>query len=413
MQNLNAMRDRLAEQPMAETLIGLCLLLLAAFAADFIVRQVLVRLVRRAVARIFPTSNVRGSVYPIVRTLGRVAPALVIHHGVMLVPHLSPGATAVTRNVASAFVIITLAMSVAATLSLINRVYAQRPDAAARPIKGYLELAKILVFAVAAILAISALIERSPLLLLSGLGALAAVLMLVLKDTILSLVASVQLNANDMLRVGDWIEMPKLEADGDVVDIALHTVKVQNWDKTITTIPTWRLIAEPFKNWRGMQEAGGRRIKRSLLIDQTSVGFLDPEAKARLARFAVLDEYLERKSGEIESFNARLREAGRDAVNARRQTNLGAFRAYVDNYLRTHPRIHQQMTLLVRQLEPTPCGLPLEIYCFTSTVAWNDYEGIQSDIFDHLIAILPEFGLRLFQQPSGADLDRLGLARAA
>ena len=413
MQNLNAMRDRLAEQPMAETLIGLCLLLLAAFVADFIVRQILVRLVRRGVTRIFPESEAKDAIPPIVRTVGRVVPALVIHHGVGLIPHVAPAMATVTRNVASAFIIVTLAMAVAAVLNLINHAYSHRPSAAARPIKGYVELAKIVVFAIAAILAIAALIERSPLLLLSGLGALAAVLMLVFKDTILSLVASVQLNTNDMLRVGDWIEMPKLEADGDVVDIALHTVKVQNWDKTITTIPTWRLIAEPFKNWRGMQDSGGRRIKRSLLIDQTSVGFLDPEAKTRLARFAVLDDYLERKSGEIESFNARLREAGRDAVNARRQTNLGAFRAYVDNYLRSHPRIHQQMTLLVRQLEPTPCGLPLEIYCFTSTVAWNDYEGIQSDIFDHLIAILPEFGLRLFQQPSGADLDRLGLARAA
>ena len=254
---------------------------------------------------------------------------------------------------------------------------------------------------------LAVLMEQSPLLLLSGLGAMAAVLMLVFKDTILSLVASVQLTSNDMLRVGDWIEMPQLNADGDVIDIALHTVKVQNWDKTITTIPTHRLISESYKNWRGMQESGGRRIKRALLIDQRSAHFLEPEEMERLHRFMLIDDYLDRKRGELDKWNTDFLEAGRDPVNQRRVTNLGTFRAYVVAYLRAHPRISKEMTLLVRQLEPTGQGVPLEIYCFTSTTAWADYEAIQSDIFDHLISVIPEFGLRLFQEPSGYDAELL------
>jgi len=210
------------------------------------------------------------------------------------------------------------------------------------------------------------------------------------------------------VRVGDWIEMPQLNADGDVIDIALHTVKVQNWDKTITTIPTKRLITESFKNWRGMSESGGRRIQRSLLIDQNSVRFFSGAERECLHRFALLRDYLEEKEREIGEWNARLEAQGRDPVNARRLTNIGTFRAYVEHYLRSHPGIHQGMTLMVRQRSPGPSGLPLEIYCFTNTTAWGEYEAIQSDIFDHLLAIVPEFGLRIFQEPGGADFRALG-----
>ncbi|QBX38489.1 mechanosensitive ion channel family protein [Brevundimonas sp. S30B] len=407
MQNLNAMRDRLAEYPAAETLIGLALLVAAAFAVDFLVRKVLFRVIRQVLHRLRLDSG-SHSLQPVTKTLARLAPAMVVHQGILAVPHIAPAAAVVTRNVASAFMILTVVMALAALLDLANHIYSRRPKAAARPIKGYLEVVKILLYAVATILIIATLIERSPLLLLSGLGALAAVLMLVFKDTILSLVASVQLNSNDMLRVGDWIEMPQLNADGDVVDIALHTVKVQNFDRTITTIPTWRLINESYKNWRGMQDSGGRRIKRSLLIDQSSVRFMDDEDEARLSRFALIDDYLEAKAAELKIWNQTLTDAGRDVVNARRQTNLGAFRAYVESYLRSHARIHQGMTVMVRQLAPSAEGLPLEVYCFTSTTAWAEYEGIQADIFDHLLAILPEFGLRQFQQPSGADFAGFG-----
>ena len=253
-----------------------------------------------------------------------------------------------------------------------------------------------------------ALLDRSPLILLSGLGAMSAVLMLVFKDTILSFTAGVQISSNDMLRVGDWIEMPQVGADGFVVDIALHTVKVQNWDKTITTIPTWRLMSESFKNWRGMFSSGGRRIKRMLRLDTNLVRFLTAEEIDRLARIALLQPYLEGKKQEVQHTNAALRERlGEYAVepaNQRRLTNIGTFRAYVDAYVRAHPGIHQDMLLIVRTLEPTGEGVPLELYCFTATTAWVEYERIQGDIFDHLIAILPEFGLGLYQSPTGKDI---------
>ena len=405
MPDFNAMRDRLAEYPVAETLIGLCLLLLAAFVADFVVRRVLIRLLLKLIDRGGRT-DMDDLLKPVVGTLARIAPAIVIHQGIAAVPHLAPVVVKLTQNVANAFAIVVVVMALAASMDVVNTLYSRSPRGHRRVIKGYLQVLKIVFYAIGSILVIATLIDRSPLLLLSGLGALAAVLMLVFKDTILSLVASVQLNSNDMLRVGDWIEMPQVNADGDVIDIALHTVKVQNWDKTITTIPTWRLINESYKNWRGMQESGGRRIKRSLLIDQTSVRFLTEEERGRMRRFLLIDDYLADKAAELERWNAELVASGRDPVNMRRSTNIGAFRAYVEQYLTNHPRIRKDMTLLVRQLQPTETGLPLEIYCFTSTVAWGEYEAIQSDIFDHLLAILPEFGLGLYQQPGGADVAR-------
>ncbi|WP_278069344.1 mechanosensitive ion channel family protein [Brevundimonas sanguinis] len=403
--NFDAMRERLAEFPTAEMLIGLCLLVLVALIADFVVRRVLTRLILKVVGRAAQDLDVL--LQPVVRSFTRVVPAIIIYRGIGGVPHLSPGVVTLVQNVAGAFMIVAVAVGIGAALDMANAIYARSPRAHRRSIKGYLQVLKIVIYAVATILVIAALIDRSPLLLLSGLGALAAVLMLVFKDTILSLVASVQLNSNDMLRVGDWIEMPQVNADGDVIDIALHTVKVQNWDKTVTTIPTWRMINESYKNWRGMQESGGRRIKRALLIDQTSARFLTEAERDRMRRFLLIDDYLADKAVEMADWNAKLVAAGRDPVNMRRSTNIGAFRAYVQNYLENHPRIRQDMTLLVRQLQPTERGLPLEIYAFTATVAWAEYEAIQGDIFDHLLAILPEFGLRLFQSPSGADFSQL------
>jgi miniconductance mechanosensitive channel len=233
---------------------------------------------------------------------------------------------------------------------------------------------------------------------------MSAVLMLIFKDTILGFVAGVQLSTNDMLRVGDWIEMPQLNADGDVIDIALHTVKVRNWDKTITTIPSWRLISDSYKNWRGMQETGGRRIKRALYIDASSVHFLDDEEIRRLARLRLLADYLPSKERDVAQWNHGLGKAAALPANRRRLTNLGTFRAYVQAYLDRHPQIHRELSCMVRQLASEAQGIPLELYCFTTTVAWADYEGIQADIFDHLFALLPEFGLALYQQPSGRDV---------
>ena len=262
---------------------------------------------------------------------------------------------------------------------------------------------KIVVLCGAAIILVSVLINESPLLLLSGLGAITAVLLLVFKDTILSLVASVQLTTNDMLRVGDWITMPSMNADGDVIDISLHTVKVQNFDKTIVTVPTHRLVSDSYANWRGMAESGGRRIKRSIHLDHNLIRFLSDDEVEDLKRFKILQPYLAAKSDEVARWNAE-NLLGEDApVNARRLTNVGTFRAYILAYLKWHPRIDENFTLLVRQLPSGTEGLPIELYCFTNTTVWHEYESIQADIFDHLLAIAPEFGLRTFQKPSGLD----------
>ncbi|MEK7899744.1 mechanosensitive ion channel domain-containing protein, partial [Burkholderia contaminans] len=249
--------------------------------------------------------------------------------------------------------------------------------------------------------------------LLSGIGAMSAVLMLIFKDTLLGLVAGVQLSSNDMLRIGDWITMPSAGADGTVIDITLNTVKVANFDHTIITVPTWKLITESYQNWRGMTEAGGRRIKRALFVDATSVRFLANDEIERLERLTLLKDYLEDKVDAIEQWNGTLGAAGDCPANRRQLTNLGTFRAYVANYLKGHPRIRRDMTCMARQLPLTAEGIPLELYCFTDTTTWVDYEAIQSDLFDHLIAVLPEFGLRVYQHPSGFDMRQMvGAAQA-
>lgn len=399
----------LSDYPWALTALQLALLALVVWLSDRITHALLVRGIGRLV-RATPSAwddalLQRG----VVARLAHVVPALVLYAGIVLVQGLPEPAVLVVRSVASAYVVLVLAQALGSLLSAIGDIYERRDPqrAASRPIKGYLQLLKIAIGMLTAILIIAVLFNRDPLLLLSGLGAMTAVLLLVFKDTLLSLVASVQLSSQDMLRVGDWIEMPQLNANGAVVDISLHTVKVQNWDKTITTVPTWRLISESYKNWRGMFESGGRRIMRALHLDQTSVRFLTDAERDGLRRIALIDDYLAGKKNELQAYNETLVAQGKDPVNTRRVTNLGTFRAYVQAYLQAHPRLHQDMIMMVRQLQPGPTGLPLEIYCFTATTAWVEYESIQADIFDHLYAILPTFGLRVFQAPGGADLARM------
>ncbi|MDO8409187.1 MAG: mechanosensitive ion channel [Phenylobacterium sp.] len=396
---LNSLND----YPHLQTLAGLGVLVLLAVIVNWLTQHVLLRIVRRALS--LSLKDRSETVFrEVIARLANVAPAIVIYQGVLVVPNLPPEAETVVRNVAAAFMILTVILALTGALNLANELYSRRPEARQRPIKGYIQVGKIILYAAAAILVVATLLDRSPLLLISGLGAMAAVLLLVFKDTILSLVASVQLTSNDMIRVGDWIEMPQLNANGDVIDLALHTVKVQNFDKTITAIPTWRLINESFVNWRGMQESGGRRIKRALLLDQTAIRFLTPDERKALRRFALLDVYLDGKAKELEAWNESLVRSGRDPVNTRRLTNVGTFRAYMDAYLKVHPGVAKEKTLMVRQLDPTPEGLPVEVYCFANTVDWNAYEAIQSDLFDHFLAILPEFDLRLFQAPTGRDM---------
>lgn len=401
--------DWLKGHPELLTLCASTLLVLGAWLANWMVKRILVRGLYRALSATAVGRNTHLGENGMIKRLANIVPALILSSGVVLIPGLPETLVTVVRNVCGAFIVLTIALALSALLDLINTLYQLRKDAHLHPIKGYLQVIKILVFAICAILMVATLIDRSPLILLSGLGAMAAVLMLIFQDTLLSLVASVQISSNDVIRVGDWIEMPQLNADGDVIDIALHTVKVQNWDKTITTIPTKRFITDSFKNWRGMQESGGRRIKRSIYLDQNSVHFLVADEIAQLRRFRLLDQYLKAKESELLSWNSQLDEPLRVPVNSRQLTNLGTFRAYVENYLRHNDDIRKDMTLLVRQLNPTADGLPLELYCFTNTTAWARYEAIQSDIFDHLLAILPEFGLRVFQHPSGADMLELRL----
>ncbi len=392
----------LAAQPLwAQSLIGLLLLATASIAVNFVLKHVILRIAAPFLDQKTKTIDKSAT------WLATAAPLLIISRGISLVPYLPVEVYAIIRSVAEALIVVSVAMAIVKALTYANEVYERLPQSRNKPIKGYLQVVKILVLCGAAIILISVLTNESPLLLLSGLGAITAVLLLVFKDTILSLVASVQLTTNDMLRVGDWIEMSGMNADGDVIDISLHTVKVQNFDKTITTIPTHRLVSDSFRNWRGMSESGGRRIKRSLLIDQNSVRFLSDEEVVDLKKFNVLKDYLAHAREELADWNRKELASDDAPVNARRLTNIGTLRAYIAAYLHWHPRISENFTLLVRQLPPGPEGLPIEIYCFTDTTDWNTYEGIQSDIFDHLLAIVPEFKLDVFQQPSGRDFARL------
>jgi len=408
---INTLRDAFQLlPPWAVACAGILLLALAAFLADILARRQLVRVVNgisKTAKHPWHDALIQYSVFA---RLSRMLPALVVYFGLNLIPGLTDGIVALGENLAVSYVLFTLSLAVSALLSAVNVIYERSPMAQERPIKGFLQVAKIVVFVLAAVLIIATLIDRSPVLLLSGLGAMTAVLLLIFKDTILSLVASVQLAALDMVRVGDWIEMPQCNADGDVIDVALHTVKVQNWDKTITTIPTHRLIVDTFKNWRGMGESGARRIKRDLCIDINTVRFLTEEEIGRFKNFALLAEYIERKRLELEQYNEGV---GRDTdnVNLRKLTNIGTFRAYIFNYLKHHPKIHQGMTLIVRQLQPAATGLPLEIYAFTNVTEWVAYEDIQADIFDHLVAIAGDFGLHIYQEPAGRDFAELAAGK--
>ena len=399
--------DLLNQHPQLQTLIATLGLITLAVLANWLVKHILVRGFYNVLNRM---GGAQKKDFGVVKRLSHIVPALIISSTIGIVPGLPEASVAVVKNFAGGFIILTIALALGAILDIINMLYMRRKNAHLKPIKGYLQVIKIIIYAIASILVVATLIDRSPLILLSGLGAMAAVLMLIFQDTLLSLVASVQISSGDMIRVGDWVEMPQFNADGDVIDIALHTVKIQNWDKTITTIPTKRFISDSFINWRGMQESGGRRIKRSLFIDQHSIHFLSAEELEHLKRFNLMKGYFDNKISELNQWNKEHIQSNEgDSIDSRKLTNIGTFRAYVDFYIRNHPGIHQRgMTLMVRQLSPTSEGLPLEIYCFTNTTAWTEYEGIQSDIFDHLLAIAPEFNLRVYQAPSGSDESALG-----
>lgn len=412
-QKFTALTDWLAGHAELHALLSICLLVLLAWIANWIVNRILVRGLHRQLGTFGLDDSGKLPLKKVIARLANIVPALIVHGGIGMAPNLPASLVAIVQNTSLAFIVVTVALALGGMLNLADSIYQTRPNARYRPIKGYLQLCKIVLYALAAVLMIATLFDRSPLILLSGIGAMAAVLMLIFQDTLLSMVASVQISSSGIIRVGDWIEMPQLNADGAIIDIALHTVKVQNWDLTITTIPTKRLISDSFKNWRGMQESGGRRIKRALFVDQNSVGFIDKKTCRRLREFSLLDDYLGDKQRELDAWNTELAARGTPVLNARKVSNIGTFRTYVERYLRNHPSIRQDMTLIVRQLSPTSEGLPLEIYCFTDTTAWAQYESIQADIFDHLLAIIPAFDLRVFQRPGGADMQSLRMSNSS
>ena len=332
-----------------------------------------------------------------------IIPLLAIQAGLPLVPGLSVGVTGLIQRLVAACLVLVGALTLDALLSAAHGLYLRHPVAATRPIKSYVQLVKVFVFLIAGIFIVARLADQTPWYFVSGLGAMMAIILLIFRDTLLSLVASIQLTGNDLIRVGDWIEMPQFEADGDVLDIALNTVKVQNWDRTITVIPTHKFLEHSFKNWRNMFDGGGRRIKRAIHVDLSTVRFLTEEEIEHFSRFELLRDYMRGKVSELEEHNARYAEEPDLIANSRRLTNVGTLRAYIAAYLRSHPSIHQNLTFLVRQLAPTPEGLPIEIYVFTNDTRWAVYEGIQADIFDHIFSMMQEFGLSVFQSPSGRD----------
>jgi len=299
-------------------------------------------------------------------------------------------------------IIITIIASINSLISTVNEFYSKRNLSKRLNIKSYLQIIKLVINLLGIIVCIAFLMNKSPFYLLSGIGALTAVLMLVFKDTILSFISSIQITSNNLFKVGDWIEAPQFNADGDVIDIALHTIKIQNWDKTITTIPTHKLIDSSFKNWRGMSDSGGRRIKRAIYIDMNSIKFCDNKMISKFSKIDIISDYIDSKSKDIETYN-QSKNSNDSLLNGRALTNIGTYRKYISSYLKNNSNINKDMTFLVRQLSPGSNGLPIEIYVFSNNTDWIEYEGIQSDIFDHLIASIKEFDLVLFQNPTGND----------
>jgi miniconductance mechanosensitive channel len=336
--------------------------------------------------------------------ISHIAPAIVIYVLDESFFGVYPTFLSVVNTLSIIYMIGVVFWTLQAVLAVLEDIYNTKPYAIERPIRSYIQLLNLTTILVGALIIISYLFDVQVTRIFAGLGAMAAVLMLIFKDTILGFVAGIQLSANKMMRVGDWISMPTHNADGTVLEVTLNTVKVQNWDRTITTIPTYALVASPFMNWRGMEESGGRRITRSINVDMRSVRFCTPEMLNKFKKIHMLKDYIEQRQTEIENYNKELGVDESITVNGRRMTNLGVFRKYLENYCIQHPRLNTEMTFLIRHLQPSEKGIPIQVYVFSKEKAWAVYEEIQADIFDHILAIIPEFGLRVFQEPSGDDL---------
>jgi len=385
-----------------ENLTILAAMILLAFLADRLTKFILIRIVGKVIKR---SKNQYDDILlkkKVFKRLAHIAPALVINATII---YLADAESLVNfiKVLTNIYIVLVAALVADSIIGSLHEIYLQMPVSNGRNIKGYIQLVKIIVYIIGGLIIISILTGNPVSGLLAGIGAFAAVLMLIFKDTILGLVASIQLSGNKMVNVGDWISMPKFGADGDVIDIGLNTVKVQNWDKTIATIPTYALVSDSFNNWKGMQDSGGRRIKRSISIDMQSVHFVDDSMLKKFREIRLLQDFIDNRQKEIEDYNKEIGADNSKQIYGRRMTNLGIFRKYLELYLMKNPNINQDMTFLVRHLQPTEKGLPIEIYVFSSDQRWANYEAIQADIFDHVLAVLPEFGLRVFQNPTGED----------
>ena len=340
----------------------------------------------------------------VLNNLAHIAPAFIVR---MVAPTLFvdfPQWHTLVTKLTDCYFTLAIFTIVLGLLKVVEYALSRQPAFKDKPMMSYFQLIRLILYIVIFILLLSILLDQDPIYFLGAFGTMTAILLLIFKDTILGLVASMQISANDMVRVGDWVEMPKFNADGDVLAINLNTVKVQNWDKTITTIPTYYFITDSFKNWRGMVESGGRRIKRSILLNSQTIRFVDKESRNRYKQYQLISDYIDARQKEIEDFNAEQQIDTSVLINGRRMTNLGVFRKYIEYYLRNHPFIRKDMTILVRQLGIEDKGVPIEVYCFTTTTSWVAYEDIQADVFDHLLAAASFFGLEIFQQPSGKDI---------
>lgn len=391
---------------MIDFFISLALIIIIYYIARFVVLGVLRRITRRSSTSWDDSLYNKRFFHKLILFIPGVLVGFVAPYTLEEFPRLLNWVNLITQI----YLVFVFIASAVAFLNAVYDIYSGYEVSKTKPIKGYLQVFKIVIILIGLIVMIAILLNKSPVYLLGGLGAFSAVLLLIFKDAILGFVAGIQISANDMIRQGDWIVMNKSNADGEVIDISLTTVKVQNWDKTITTIPTYSLVSDSFTNWRGMSESGGRRIKRSVFIDINSVKFCSQEMIDRFMQIQILRPYIEEKEKELAEYNTAHNIDNSVLVNGRRQTNLGIFRAYVSAYLHNNPSIHQEMTFLVRQLQPGESGIPIEIYVFSREQEWAKYENLQSDIFDHLLAAVPEFNLRVFQNPSSADIMLLGSA---
>lgn len=373
--------------------------------ADFIANRIILVIIERIIKR---TKNTWDDVLVekrVFKNVAHIVPAVLIGILAPVFYKGHPDWILAVEKISDIYLSVAFMLTIVAFFKAFQFFLESRPFLKDKPLDSYMQLIRLIIYILGVIYIISILVDKSPSGIFSALGAMSVVLMLVFRDTILGFVGSIQIAANDMVKIGDWVEFPKYGADGNVLEIKLQTVKVQNWDKTITTIPTYSFVSDAFKNWRGMEESGGRRIKRSIHIDMNSVKFCSEDLMSKLESIHLLKDYFSDKKEEISKNNE-----GKDnshSANIRQLTNLGSFRVYLEKYLDSNPQISKEMTFLVRQLEPDEKGIPIEIYVFSSEQRWAHYESIQADIFDHIIAVLPEFELSVFQSPSGKDFSNL------